>query len=885
MEGNSDPDLASKTPADLEQVRTTGDLARVLRQLRRRHARQHNRPELTVRELARRSGFAYGVISEYLNGKRLPPTDRFDVLARLLGASGTELHALATARDRVEEFRRARRAGTPVPRELPPDVFGFTGRAEQLDELDRLLDRAGDAPGVALISAVAGTAGVGKTALAVRWAHRVRGRFPHGCLYVDLRGYDPDRPVPPADVLAGFLRSLGVHPADIPPDEAGRGARYRTLLAGRQVLVVLDNARDTEQVRPLLPGEPGCVTLITSRDALTGLAVRHGAFRIELDPLPDGDAVGLLGTLIGRRVAAEPDAAATLAGLCARLPLTLRLAAELAGTRADARLADLVAELTDTQHRLDRLDAGGEPRTATRAVFSWSYQNLPADAARAFRLIGLFPGHELDAYAMAALAGVDLDPARDLLVTLAQAHLIQGTGAGRYGVHDLLRAYAVGLATAEDPEDARRAALDRLLSHHLYTCSVAMDQVAPFDRQSRPTVPESSTPVPELGSPEAAIAWLDAERANLLGTAARAVENGRPAYAAQLDRILLRYLDNGSHYQEAEPLYRRALPAASPADKAHLLNRLGSMCEVSGRNQEAAHCRQQALQFARDVGDDVEEARALNGLAGVYVNLGRLPETLDFCQQALEFYRRTGDPVGQARMLGNIGCVYDVMGRYAAAVDHHRQALELARANGNHEGEAINHINLATVLVQLGHDDDALPHLWQALDLTKRTGVRESEAEALGQLGIVYRHQGRYAEAEDLHRQALDIVRAAGNRAAEGYALGHLGTVYERMGRHAEAVDHHRQALDIAEEIGNSNLTAEVLNRLGDTLRASDPAQAEALYRRALDLTAKTGNRYQLARAHHGIASTSADPDDARQHRQQALALYHELGVPEASEV
>ena len=383
MAGNTDP---GPTLADVVRVTTVGDLAGMLRQLRRRHARQRKRAELTVREIARRSGYAYGVISEYLNGKRLPPTDRFDVLVRLMGASAAEQRALATARDRVEESRRSHSSDRLVPRELPPDVFGFTGRGAQLDELDRIVDMADEVPPVGLISAVAGTAGVGKTALALRWAHRVRARFPDGCLYGDLRGYDPDRPVPPAEALAGFLRSLGV--SDIPPDQAERAARYRTLLADRRMLVVLDNARDTDQVRPLLPGEPGSIALVTSRDALTGLVVRHGAHRIDLDPLPDGDAVELLGTLIGRRVQAEPEAASTLAGLCDRLPLTLRLAAELAGNRADVTLAGLVAELTDTQRRLDRLDAGGEPRTATRAVFSWSYQNLPADAARAFRLIG-----------------------------------------------------------------------------------------------------------------------------------------------------------------------------------------------------------------------------------------------------------------------------------------------------------------------------------------------------------------------------------------------------------------------------------------------------------------------------------------------------------------
>jgi transcriptional regulator with XRE-family HTH domain len=317
-------------------------------------------------------------------------------------------HKLATAlqvtADRLEELlaisgvpARPGGAAPDVPRQLPPAVAGFTGRSAELDALTALLDRpAGQAPEAVVISAIGGTAGVGKTALAVQWAHQVADRFPGGQLYVNLRGYDQDRPMPAGDALAGFLRALGVPGQEIPLDADERASRYRSLLAGKKLLVVLDNAGSVEQVWPLLPGSASCAVVVTSRDALAGLVARHGATRLELDLLPAEDAVGLLRELIGRRVNDDPGAAGMLAAQCCRLPLALRVAAELAAARPDVPLAELAGELADQQQRLDLLDAGGDPRTAVRAVFSWSYRHLDPAAARAFRLAGLHPGPDFD---------------------------------------------------------------------------------------------------------------------------------------------------------------------------------------------------------------------------------------------------------------------------------------------------------------------------------------------------------------------------------------------------------------------------------------------------------------------------------------------------------
>jgi len=372
-------------------------------------------------------------------------------------------------------------ASRPAPRELPPDVLPFTGRADHIAELDRLVAAAGGRSPAVTIATVWGTAGVGKTALAVHWSHRVADRFPDGHLYIDLRGYDPGMPVPPGEALAAFLRALGVPSAEIPRRAAERAARYRSLLAGRRVLVVLDNARSAEQVRPLLPGTPSCFVLVTSRDSLAGLVARHGARRIGLDRLSRVEAAGLMRTLLVARDGDEPWAIDALVQRCAQLPLALRVAAELAAVQTRPTLGDLVRELADGGRCLDLFDAGADPGTSVRAVFSWSYRHLPAAAARAFRLLGLYRGRALDVTAVAALLGVDFPDALRLSDVLTQAHLLERDQRGRFAMHHLLRAYAAGLARQEDGEPERRQALRRLADHHR-----AVDPAGPPSNRRRP---------------------------------------------------------------------------------------------------------------------------------------------------------------------------------------------------------------------------------------------------------------------------------------------------------------------------------------------------------------------------------------------------------------
>ena len=469
------------------------------------------------------------------------------------GAELRELLRLIHADDPVvgnETMKRARISRERlVPQQLPPDVRDFTGRGAELATLtERLAAVRSGGPGVVLISAIGGTAGVGKTALAVHWAHQIAGEFPDGQLYMNLRGYDPDQPMPPADALAGFLGALGMRGPEIPAELADRAAQYRSVLAGRRMLVVLDNARDVAQVRPLLPAGGGCAVLVTSRDALAGLVARDGAIRLELELLPLADATGLLLRLIGQRAEAEPDATAALAAQCCRLPLALRIAAELATSRPADPIGTLAAEFASQQGRLDLLEAGGDPRTAVRVVFSWSCRNLETAAARAFRLAGLHPGPELDRFAFAALNGGSVPEADRLLGKLARAHLLQPTGPGRYGMHDLLRDYAAEQAAALDGPASCRAALTCLFEYYLRAAVTAAGTLYPAERHRLPDLSSSATALPRLDDAASARAWLDAERTIVTAVVTRAASDGWAGYATGLSRTLFRYLDIGDHF-------------------------------------------------------------------------------------------------------------------------------------------------------------------------------------------------------------------------------------------------------------------------------------------------------------------------------------------------
>jgi DNA-binding SARP family transcriptional activator/tetratricopeptide (TPR) repeat protein len=793
-------------------------------------------------------------------------------------------------------------AEPPVPRQLPADVDAFTGRAQELAELDRLLSATAEQATAAVvdrgstavvITAVSGTAGVGKTALALRWAHQVRGEFPDGQLYVNLRGYDPDQPLSAADALAGFLRALGVAGAQIPLEVQERAALYRSLLDGRRMLIVLDNAATVEQVRPLLPGTPSALVVVTSRDSLVGLVARHGARRLDLDLLPPEDAVVLLRALIGGRVEAEPDAAAALAGQCARLPLALRVAAELAATRPTTSLAQLVGELMDEQRRLELLDAGGDPRTAVRAVFSWSYQHLPADAARAFRLLGLHPGPDLDPYATAALTHTSVEQAQHVLDLLARGNLVQPASPGRYGMHDLLRAYASHLATSADSEQERRVALTRLFDHYLATAGAAMNTLIPAEQHRRPRISPPGTPTPPVADPTAARAWLDAERDTLTAVCAHTAARGWPGHTTELASTLFRYLEVGGHYPDAVAIQTHARHAADlngdRSGEARALDNLGLVYRWQGSYQQAAEHHQQALTLFREIGDRSGEADALGNLGLAYWNQGHFQQAVEHQQQALILAREIGDRYGEASALTSLGFVYRRQGYYPQAAEHHQQGLTLFREIGEKTGEAFTLASLGLVHCRVGRYEQAAEHHQQSLALFREIGDRAGEAYALGSLGLVYCQQGRYQQAAEHHQQSLILAREIGDRASEAYALDDLGAVYQRQGHHQLAAEHHQQALTRCREIGERPGEAKALNGVGETHHATGHLeQARSQHTAALTLASQIGDRYEQARAHNGLAHThhaTGELDQAHHHWSHALALYTDLGVPDADDV
>jgi tetratricopeptide (TPR) repeat protein/transcriptional regulator with XRE-family HTH domain len=905
---------------------------------------------LTQDELAETARVSQRAISDLERG--INRTARKDTAVLLAGALGLDGPAgerfVAAARGRVppgealvagrglglSAATTAVLAGRPVavPRELPADVAGFTGRAVELAELDLLLPGGqhgtGEAAGPVVISAVSGTAGVGKTALAVRWAHRVAGEFPDGQLYVNLRGYDPDQPVPAAEALAGFLRALGVFGADVPLGEAERAARYRSLLAGRRVLVMLDNAAAVEQVRPLLPGTGTVMVVVTSRDSLAGLVALDGARRLDLDLLPAGDAVALLTALIGERAEADPAAARALAGLCARLPLALRVAAELAAARPGMPLAGLAAELAGQRDRLELLDAGADPYGAVAGVFSWSYRHLPEDAGRLFRLLGVHPGQDWDRYAAAALADAGLAQASRLLALLARAHLIQPARAGRHGMHDLLRAYAAGLAAAHDDDRARRAALTRLFDYYLAGCAAAMDGLYPAAHHLRPDPPPVGTPIPELASHAAAQAWLDAELPTLAAVAAHAAGRGWPGHTIGLAATLSRYLDLGRG-TEGLTIHGHALAAAREsgdrAAEAWALANLGDLAGRQGRSQQAVEYSRQALAVARDAGDRRMQAGALQVLAKSYDWQSRYQQAAGCARQALALNRERGDQIGEAISLYWVGIEAGRQGRYRQAASYLRQVLTLSPQTGE-PGDGWTLASLGGIYYLQGYYPQAAARLQQALTMARESGDRYNEGQALTWLGEICHRQGRYDQAAGYHRQALTLcqqigdrgreadalngagqtllatgqpgqarachiaaltlARQTGNRAQQARALARLADVC-RQGHLDQAAEYDQQAVALFGEIGARGGQADALNGAGETLLAAgQPGQARDQHAAALALARRTGDRYQQARAHHGLAAAchaAGDPGPARQHGQRALAIYTKLGVPEAA--
>ena len=646
--------------------------------------------------------------------------------------------------------------GSPVsatlPAQLPHDVRGFVGRDRELSDLDEVL--AGAEP--IRIVLIAGTAGVGKTALVVRWAHRVRERFPDGQLYVDLRGYGPDEPVSAADGLAAFLRALGVEGTDIPTDLADRAAMYRTLVAGRRMLVVLDNARTPDQVRPLLPGGRTCFVVVSSRDALIGLGVREGAHRVLLDRLPADEALDLFHRTGGERARAEPQAAAALVERCARLPLALRIAAEQIKSRGGVSATDLADELADQQHRLDALDVDGDPHTAVRTVFSRSYRHLRPTAARLFRLWGLHPGHVVDPHGLAVLADEDPRVTRRTVATLVQAHLAEEVAPGRYEMHDLMRAYATELAMADEPVAQRDAAVHRLLTWYLHTAVAARFAVDPGAR--RIELGGAPPQVPTFENRAAGLRWFGLERQNLVVAVRLAIERGEHTLCWRITTALLTFFHLGKHWDD----------------------------------WFTTHCL--GLAAARADGDLLGQAYILNGLGVAYGDVGRAAQAIEAHREAAELYARTANRTGAAWNLNNFGVVYDDLRRFPEAVACYEEALALFEELGDARGQGLALCNLGDVHRQRGEPGPAVEALRRAMAIQQSAGDLGGQRITLTNLGDLHRDAGDSAAAAESYQSALVISRDLGDRWRVARLLDRLAGTLSDLGETTTAGEYAREA-------------------------------------------------------------------------------------------
>jgi tetratricopeptide (TPR) repeat protein len=722
---------------------------------------------------------------------------------------------------------------------LPPDLAGFTGRTAELARLRRAL-RPG-AGGAVVISAIAGMAGVGKTRLAVHAGHLlVDEKSVDRVLFVNLRGFHPDLAQPPADpaaVLDGFLRLLGVPGQQLPHTLPARTAAYRGRLAGTRTLVVLDNAADADQVRPLLPDTAGCPVLITSRRDLIDL---RPATHLTVDAFTPEEALRFLAEVAPHSAAGpDPTAAARIVGRCGYLPLALGLVAAHIRARPGWTLTDH-ADRLDDRHRHGRLDTGVE------LALDLSYQQLRPDERRLLRLAVLHPGQDLDAHAVAAVAGTDLATAEAHVGRLCRNHLLQPAAPGRYTFHDLVRIHAAGRAGDEDPPHERRAALTRLVDFYLATAAAAMDALYPAEAHRRPRIPPPGTPVPALPDPDTARAWLDTERPTLVAVAIFTADNGWPAHTTRLSAILFRYLAGG-HSAEA--------------------------LAVHGHAVHAAH----------RTGDPAAQAHALTGLGTTHMQMGRYGLAAEHLRQARDLFRRAGDGTGEARALTNLGVVEERLGHYRRAADHHARARDLFRRTGDGTGEARTYANLGVVDLRLRRYRSAADHYELALDLYRRADHREGEANALNGLGDAEGRLGRYGPAAEHQRQALALYRQLGNRTGEAWTLDSIGTLHVLVDQPAMAIDHYRQALTIFRETGERQGEACTLNGLGEAAHGiGRPADAITHHTAALTIAADIDARDQLARAHTGLGrahSALNNHVDAERNHRHALALYADLGM------
>ncbi|MBA2896611.1 AfsR/SARP family transcriptional regulator [Nonomuraea soli] len=757
------------------------------------------------------------------------------------GTGLSELHGRILARDPALEPDQGPSRRRPA--QLPRSVPDFTGRQAEITQILARLDEERTADGVVIITAIDGMAGVGKTALAVRVAHRLTEWYPDGQLFVDLHAHTAGyQETCPAEALAVLLRAIGVGDDRIPAGLDARSALWRSELAGRRMLIVLDNAVSAEQVRPLLPGSSGCLVLVTSRRRLADL---DGIRPMVLDVLPPAEAASLFATIVGERARAEPEAVAEAVELCGRLPLAIRLAAARLGNRPQWTVHSLVGRLRDERRRLAELSSHDR---SVEAAFTLSYQQLDTDQQRLFRLLGLTPGVETDAYAVAALADVPLEKADLLLEALLDAQMLQQPALGRYTFHDLIRQFAAERAQLEEPGPERLVAVNRVLDYFSHTARVGADLLQPgrmpLDLGLRRTPGEA----PALKSAEEATAWFAEEKATLVAAVHRAGTLGLELPAWHLTRDLGVYVMKTAHPADVLELEEAAVSLARRLPDRRLLAlsllNLSSSLSHSGDLPRAVELTEQAGVVAEELGDERLTWSSRRFLASLHQRVGRFPEAEAGFARAVEWARGAGERYTEAVVMAFHGDVLTLLGREREALRVLEGALELA--------------------TELDHTDAVI----QAATSAARAAI------ALGELS-------RAGACVEL---AVEGARVAGMRAREVTALQARAELLRVSGRQEEALACVRHAYDMAVELEYDKLECEVRVEYGDLLRHGGHLwEARAHYEAALALAEPRGDRYEQTRALDGLARIHhalGEHEQADRHWARALPMAEDMGLP-----
>lgn len=684
---------------------------------------------------------------------------------RILRADPELIESAPEADDVIESL--------PLPAQLPPDLPNFTGRDDELRQLDAMLHEGR----MSLVTTViAGMAGIGKTTLAVHWAHQVANRFPDGQLYVNLRGFEPTgAALTPAEAMRAVLDSLGVPPRTIPADLPAQTVLYRSLLSGRRMLVLADNARDVEQIRPLLPGTPGCLVIVTSRTHFPSLVAAEGAHPVNLDLLPSADARVFLADRLGLpRLIAEPDATEDIIEHCAGLPLALAIVAARAAINPRFTLAAIAKELRDNENSLDAFSVS-DAAVDVRDVFSWSYHTLEAPAARLFRLLALHPGPDVTVSAAASIAGLPRRETRALLATLTRCHLLTEHVPGRFFSHDLLRAYAGELTAAHDTETERQAALRRMVDHHLHSAFAAALLLSPNREPITVTERAAEVVVEQLADADHAFAWFTEEHDVLLTVIRDAYARGFDTHTWQLAWTVAHFLDRRGHWQDLLAAQQIGLNAAERSN------------DIFG--QAVAH----------------------RAMARAYGDLGRFDESLTHLRRTFALFGELGNVLAQAHTHRQFSWVLEQRGEFgdhAAALSHAYQSLALYRELRDPFGEATALNAVGWYHALLGQYDNALSRCTQALALLTEQEERYGQADTLDSLGYIFQHLGRYTESADSYHQAIDLYHELGVSYAEAESSWRLGNMHRDTGDTTAARAAWTRALGLFLQLGHSSADA-----------------------------------------------------------------------------